>query len=36
MHGGWFLLLTRRDGKKDFTVCLFDGTLFTCTYAAWS
>jgi hypothetical protein len=23
VHEGWFLLLTRHDGKKDFTVCLF-------------
>jgi hypothetical protein len=27
VHEGWFLLLTRHDGKKDFTVCLFDSTL---------
>jgi hypothetical protein len=27
VHEGWFILLTRHDGKKDFTVYLFDGTL---------
>jgi hypothetical protein len=26
VHEGWFLLLTRHDGKKDFTICLFDDT----------
>jgi hypothetical protein len=36
VHEGWFLLLTRHDGKKDFTVCLFDGTLSARTFAAWS
>jgi hypothetical protein len=36
VHEGWFLLLTRHDGKKDFTVCLFDDTLSVRTYAAWS
>jgi hypothetical protein len=35
VHEGW-LLLTRHDGKKDFTVCLFDGTLSARTFAAWS
>jgi hypothetical protein len=36
VHEGWFLLLTRHDGKKDFTVCLFDGTLSARTFTAWS
>jgi hypothetical protein len=36
VHEGWFLLLTRHNGKKDFTVCLFDGTLSARTFAAWS
>jgi hypothetical protein len=36
VHEGWFLLLTRHDGKKDFTICLFDGTLSARTFAAWS
>jgi hypothetical protein len=36
VHGGWFLLLTHRDGKKDFTVCLFDGTLSARSYTARS
>jgi hypothetical protein len=36
VHEGWFLLLTRHDGKKDFTVCLFDGTLSARTFAGWS
>jgi hypothetical protein len=36
VHEGWFLLLTHHDGKKDFTVCLFVGTLSACTFAAWS
>jgi hypothetical protein len=35
VHEGWFLLLTRHDGK-DFTVCLFDGTLSARTFAARS
>jgi hypothetical protein len=34
VHEGWFILLTRHDGKKDFTVCLFDGTLSARTFAA--
>jgi hypothetical protein len=36
VHEGWFLLLTRHDGKKNFTVCIFDGTLSARTFAAWS
>jgi hypothetical protein len=35
VHEGWFLLLTRHDGKKNFTVCIFDGTLSARTFAAW-
>jgi hypothetical protein len=27
VHEGWFLLLIRHDGKKNFTVCIFYGTL---------
>jgi hypothetical protein len=34
VHEGWFILLTRQDGKKDFTVCLFDDTLSARTFAA--
>jgi hypothetical protein len=36
VHEGWFLLFTRRDGKRNFTVCIFDGTLSTHTFTAWS
>jgi hypothetical protein len=36
VHAGWFLLLTRRDGRRNFTVCIFDGTLCARTFAAWS
>jgi hypothetical protein len=36
VHEGWFLLFTRRDGKKTFTVCIFDGTLSARTFTAWS
>jgi hypothetical protein len=36
VHEGWFLLFTRRDGKKNFTVYIFDGTLSARTFAAWS
>jgi hypothetical protein len=34
MHEGWFIHLTHHDGKKDFIVCLFDGTLSSRTFAA--
>jgi hypothetical protein len=34
VHEGWFILLTRHDGKKDFTICLFDDTLSACAFAA--
>jgi hypothetical protein len=34
VHEGLFVLLTRHDGKKDFTVCLFDDTLSAHTFAA--
>jgi hypothetical protein len=34
VHEGWFLLFTRRDGKQNFTVCIFDGTLSAHTFAA--
>jgi hypothetical protein len=33
MHEGWFILLTHHDGKEDFTVCLFDGTLSARAFA---
>jgi hypothetical protein len=36
VHAGWFLLFTRRDGRRNFTVCIFDGTLCARTFAAWS
>jgi hypothetical protein len=36
VHEGWFLLFTHREGKRDFTVCIFDGTLCAHTFAAWS
>jgi hypothetical protein len=36
MHAGWFLLFTRRDGRHNFIVCIFDGTLCARTFAAWS
>jgi hypothetical protein len=34
VHDGWFLLFTRRDGRRNFTVCIFDGTLSTRTFTA--
>jgi hypothetical protein len=34
VHEGWFILLTCHDGKEDFTICLFDGTLSTRAFAA--
>jgi hypothetical protein len=34
MHEGWFILLTCHDGKGDFTICLFDGTLSARAFAA--
>jgi hypothetical protein len=33
LHEGWFILLTRHDGKEDFTICLFDGTLSARAFA---
>jgi hypothetical protein len=36
VHAGWFLLFTHRDGRRNFIVCIFDGTLCTRTFAAWS
>jgi hypothetical protein len=36
VHEGWFLLFTRHDGKWNFTVCIFDGTLSARTFTAWS
>jgi hypothetical protein len=36
VHEGWFLLFTRRDGKRNFTVCIFDGTFSARTFAAGS
>jgi hypothetical protein len=34
VHKGWFLLFTRHDGKKTFTVCIFDDTRLARTFAA--
>jgi hypothetical protein len=34
VHEGWFLPFTRRDGKKNFTICIFNGTLSACTFTA--
>jgi hypothetical protein len=34
MHEGWFILLTHHDGKEEFTICLFDGTLSVRAFAA--
>jgi hypothetical protein len=36
VHAGWFLLFTHRDGMQNFFVCIFDGTLCTRTFVAWS
>jgi hypothetical protein len=36
VHVGWFLLFTRRDGRQNFIVYIFDGTLCARTFAAWS
>jgi hypothetical protein len=36
VHAVWFLLFTRRDGMRNFIVCIFDGTLCACTFVAWS
>jgi hypothetical protein len=36
VHEGWFLLFTCCDGKWNFTVCIFDGTLSARTFVAWS
>jgi hypothetical protein len=36
VHEGWFILLTRHSGKKDFTVCLFDDTLSARAFIARS
>jgi hypothetical protein len=36
VHAGWFLLFTRRDRRRNFIVCIFDGTLCARTFAAWS
>jgi hypothetical protein len=36
VHAGWFLLFTRHDGRRIFTVCILDGTLCARTFAAWS
>jgi hypothetical protein len=34
VHAGCFILLTRHDGKEDFTICLFDSTLSARAFAA--
>jgi hypothetical protein len=36
VHAGWFLLFTHCDGRQNFIVCIFDGTLCARTFAAWS
>jgi hypothetical protein len=36
VHVSWFLLFTRSDGRRNFTVCIFDGTLYARTFVAWS
>jgi hypothetical protein len=36
VHAGWFLLFTRHDGRQNFVVCIFDGTLCARTFIAWS
>jgi hypothetical protein len=36
VHTGWFLLFTHHDGRRNFIVCIFDGTLCARTFAAWS
>jgi hypothetical protein len=36
VHAGWFLLFTRCDGRRNFIVCIFDGTLCARTFTAWS
>jgi hypothetical protein len=36
VHAGWFLLFTRRDGRRNFIICIFDGTLCARTIATWS
>jgi hypothetical protein len=36
VHAGWFLLFTRRDGRWNFIVYIFDGTLCARTFATWS
>jgi hypothetical protein len=32
VHAGWFLLFTRRDGRRNFIICIFDGTLCARTF----
>jgi hypothetical protein len=36
VHAGWFLLFTRRDGRRNFVICIFNDTLCARTYATWS
>jgi hypothetical protein len=36
VHEGWLLLFTHSDGRQNFTVCIFDGTLSACTFTARS
>jgi hypothetical protein len=36
VHAGWFLLFSRHDGERNFTVCIFDGTLCARTFATRS
>jgi hypothetical protein len=36
VHAGWFLLFTRCNGRQNFIVCIFDGTLCARTFVTWS
>jgi hypothetical protein len=36
VHVGSFLLFTHHDKVQDFLICIFDGTLYARTFAAWS
>jgi hypothetical protein len=32
---GWFLLFSRRDGTREFFICIIDGTLGARSFTAW-
>jgi hypothetical protein len=34
VHDGWFLLFTHHDGRRNFTICIFDGTLSARTFTS--